>query len=52
MKDDTGNDPFARVQSEVRFHYQWMLVNDFSADHRLRERVEGRDAPSLRSKTE
>jgi hypothetical protein len=29
MKDDTGNDPFARVQREVRFHYQWMLVNDF-----------------------
>lgn len=21
--------PFARVQREVRFHYQWMLINDF-----------------------
>jgi Animal haem peroxidase len=31
MALDTGpaRDRFQRVQSEVRFHYQWMLVNDF-----------------------
>jgi hypothetical protein len=31
MKDDTGPESsrFARVQREVRFHYQWMVVNDF-----------------------
>ena len=31
MSEDTGlaRNRFARVQSEVRFHYQWMLVNDF-----------------------
>jgi hypothetical protein len=31
MSGDTGPESsrFARVQREVRFHYQWMLVNDF-----------------------
>ncbi len=31
MSEDTGpaSSRFARVQQEVRFHYQWMLVNDF-----------------------
>jgi hypothetical protein len=31
MSEDTGpaSSRFARVQREVRFHYQWMLVNDF-----------------------
>jgi hypothetical protein len=31
MSEDTGpaRNRFPRVQSEVRFHYQWMLVNDF-----------------------
>jgi hypothetical protein len=31
MSEDTGppRNRFQRVQSEVRFHYQWMVVNDF-----------------------
>ncbi|HJY91679.1 MAG TPA: heme peroxidase family protein [Candidatus Acidoferrum sp.] len=31
MSEDTGSaeSRFQRVQREVRFHYQWMLVNDF-----------------------
>ena len=31
MSEDTGpaRNRFQRVQAEVRFHYQWMLVNDF-----------------------
>src|SRR5947208_10786642 len=31
MSEDTGpaRNKFQRVQAEVRFHYQWMLVNDF-----------------------
>lgn len=31
MTEDTGpaRSRFSRVQREVRFHYQWMLVNDF-----------------------
>jgi hypothetical protein len=31
MAEDTGpqRSRFQRVQREVRFHYQWMLVNDF-----------------------
>jgi hypothetical protein len=31
MAEDTGpaSSRFHRVQQEVRFHYQWMLVNDF-----------------------
>ena len=31
MSEDTGpaRNRFQRVQAEVRFHYQWMVVNDF-----------------------
>jgi hypothetical protein len=31
MSEDTGpaRTRFSRVQAEVRFHYQWMVVNDF-----------------------
>src|SRR3954471_24429566 len=31
MSEDTGSPrgKFQRVQAEVRFHYQWMVVNDF-----------------------
>jgi hypothetical protein len=29
LVDDNPEMPFSRVQREVRFHYQWMLINDF-----------------------